>query len=389
MPPRTLDRLGDEIAELSVAPRCGHRPPARPHPRVRRPQRLEQRLPLLRRTGWPGAWGSTSGAARERVRVARALGTLPVPRAGARPRRAVVRQGPRADPRGHAGDRGAAAGRRPRGHRAARRAHRARLAAGGSPRRGARGGAPARGPRPARVSRTKTAWSSIRGPARARGRRRADAGAGRGARDARTSGAHAEPRAGRRPGAEAPTHGPAAGRRAGAARRDRAPPRARSRRPGRALPGRGPRRRRVLADADQPGQSVLEDGDARFRGNVAAPGVRRQPGGDAPRRRRPHRRRSAPGPARSRRRYGERSSIGTRAVASRAAGCRSAQGHHIHHWAHGGPTTLSNLRHAVSPSPPRRPRGGLPGRSRRRRRAAVPAAGWSRHTRCPAHRLAT
>ena len=40
----------------------------------------------------------------------------------------------------------------------------------------------------------------------------------------------------------------------------------------------------VLADPEQPGQSVLEDGRARFRGNVAAPGLRREPGGHAPRR---------------------------------------------------------------------------------------------------------
>src|SRR5436190_24387630 len=42
----------------------------------------------------------------------------------------------------------------------------------------------------------------------------------------------------------------------------------------------------VLADADQAGQSVLEDGAARSSWNVAAPGVRREPGGDAARRRR-------------------------------------------------------------------------------------------------------
>jgi len=38
----------------------------------------------------------------------------------------------------------------------------------------------------------------------------------------------------------------------------------------------------ALADPDQPGQSVLE-WRTRFRGNVAAPGVRREPGGDAAR----------------------------------------------------------------------------------------------------------
>ena len=40
----------------------------------------------------------------------------------------------------------------------------------------------------------------------------------------------------------------------------------------------------VLADAAQPGQSVLEERPARSRGNVAAAGVRREPGRDAARR---------------------------------------------------------------------------------------------------------
>ncbi len=51
----------------------------------------------------------------------------------------------------------------------------------------------------------------------------------------------------------------------------------------------------VLADAEQPGHSVLEDGVTRSRGNVAAPGVRREPRRHAARRgrargrgRRPH-----------------------------------------------------------------------------------------------------
>jgi hypothetical protein len=37
----------------------------------------------------------------------------------------------------------------------------------------------------------------------------------------------------------------------------------------------------ALADPDQPGQSVLEDGTHVFRRNVAAPGLRREPRGDA------------------------------------------------------------------------------------------------------------
>ena len=53
--------------------------------------------------------------------------------------------------------------------------------------------------------------------------------------------------------------------------------------------------------------------------------------------------RSAPGPGRFRRRSGARCTIGTVAAASLAAAVRFGQGHHIRHWAHGGPTTLSNL----------------------------------------------
>src|SRR5262244_1000421 len=44
-----LERLGDEIAELSAHLTRRHHTPPRPHPRVRRPPRLEHRVPLLRR----------------------------------------------------------------------------------------------------------------------------------------------------------------------------------------------------------------------------------------------------------------------------------------------------------------------------------------------------
>ena len=50
-----------------------------------------------------------------------------------------------------------------------------------------------------------------------------------------------------------------------------------------------------------------------------------------------------PVPERFRLRYGERYTIATAAAASRAAASRVGQGHHIRHWAQGGPTTLSNL----------------------------------------------
>src|SRR5207249_6395918 len=53
--------------------------------------------------------------------------------------------------------------------------------------------------------------------------------------------------------------------------------------------------------------------------------------------------RSARAGVRFRPRYGVRLNIATRAVASPAANRRLGQGHHIRHWARGGPTTLSNL----------------------------------------------
>jgi Domain of unknown function (DUF222)/HNH endonuclease len=51
-------------------------------------------------------------------------------------------------------------------------------------------------------------------------------------------------------------------------------------------------------------------------------------------------------------------------------GVRFGQGHHIRHWAQGGPTTLSNLALLCRP---RGPRGGLQGRTPVGRRASVPA----------------
>ena len=116
-----LDRLGDEIAELSV-----HLDAA-----------IVRLLDLIREFDGRGGWGNgfrscahwlswrvglDIGAAREKVRVARALGTLP-----------------RVDPRRHAGDRGATAGSGALRYRGARRANRAWLATGGSDRGGPRG----------------------------------------------------------------------------------------------------------------------------------------------------------------------------------------------------------------------------------------------------------
>ena len=81
----------------------------------------------------------------------------------------------------------------------------------------------------------------------------------------------------------------------------------------------------VLADPDQPGQSVARGRRARFRGNVAAPGLRREPGGDAARRGRTHvevgaRTRTIPPALRRALHHRDQ------AVASRAAGSRSVKG---------------------------------------------------------------
>jgi hypothetical protein len=70
-----------------------------------------------------------------------------------------------------------------------------------------------------------------------------------------------------------------------------------------------------------------------------------------------------------------------RALRYRDCGCRFpgcglpfGQGHHIRHWAHGGPTILSTLVLLCRRHHRAVPRGRLPGRASRRRRAAVPLA---------------
>ncbi len=146
-----LDRLGDEIAELSA------------HLDAATARLLDLIREFDARGGWNNgfpscaAWltwriGLAPGAAREHVRVARALGTLPLLAQALTGGGAVVLQGPGADARGHTGDRRAAAGGGAGRHDRARGADRAGLAAGGPARRGPRGGPAAREPGAARVS---------------------------------------------------------------------------------------------------------------------------------------------------------------------------------------------------------------------------------------------
>src|SRR3989449_11711683 len=110
-----LERLGDEIAELSA------------HLEAATARLLDLIREFDARQGWSNGFTSCAhwlswrvgldpGAAREKVRDARALGTLPRLDPCPRARRALVRQGPRPRPRRDTRDGGAPAGRRARRH---------------------------------------------------------------------------------------------------------------------------------------------------------------------------------------------------------------------------------------------------------------------------------
>ena len=103
-----LDRLGDAIAELSA------------HLEAATARLLDLIREFDARGGWGNGFRSCAhwlswrigldlGAAREKVRVARALGTLPLMAQALARGGVVVRQGPGPDPRRHSGDRSAAA----------------------------------------------------------------------------------------------------------------------------------------------------------------------------------------------------------------------------------------------------------------------------------------
>ena len=142
-----LDRLGDEIAELSA------------HLDATTARLLTLIREFDARGGWNtgfrscAAWlswrvGLDMGAARERVRVAHALGMLPR-LADALAQGALSYAKVRALTRVATPEtEGRLAGGGPRGNGRPCRAHRARLAPGGSPGRDAQGGPAARRPRP-------------------------------------------------------------------------------------------------------------------------------------------------------------------------------------------------------------------------------------------------
>ncbi len=138
----------------------------------------------------------------------------------------------------------------------------------------------------------------------------------------------------------------------------------------------------VLADPDQPGQSVLEDGarvSAETSRRLACDASRVVMRHDEDGRTVEVGARTRTIPPALRRALHHRD----RAAASRAAGCRSARDI----TSVTGPRRPDHAlepRPALPPAPPRGPRRGLPGRSRGRRRAAVPAAGWPAPPRGPA-----
>jgi hypothetical protein len=175
----------------------------------------------------------------------------------------------------------------------------------------------------------------IRGRLTPRGRGPAPQGAGRRPGGALPAAAGADA------GGRSTDHGAAAGRCPGAAGRERPAPGAGPRSSGRAVPGGRPRGRRRPGGRRVAGPVGPGGRAARSSWNVAAAGVRHHPGGDAPRRR---------GADRGGRRPDAHDPAGVTPGAPQprprvsVPGVRIAvrPGHHIRHWAQGGPTTLSN-----------------------------------------------
>ena len=378
-----LDRLGDEIAELSA------------HLEAASARLLDLIREFDARGGWGNGFRSCAALAElaDRTRPRRGPGEGPrgarpgdaaAPGPGPRPRRAVLRQGPGPDPRRHAGDRSAAARGGARRHGRPRRAHRARLALRGPQGRGAGGEATAREPGAARPPGRRRHGGASRA-AGAGGGRPVHEGAGRGPRDAVPAGPDAVTRSNdpaADPAAERPTMAQQQADALALLAETALAPRARSRRPGRALPGRGPRRRPGAGGSGSARPVRPRGRRARFRGNVAAPGVRREPRGDAARRGRAHR--GGRGPDAD-----DSAGIAARAPPPRPrlplSGLRAAVRPGPSHPSLGAgrPDHALEPRAALSPPSPRGARGGLSGRSTARRRASVPATGRPAAARRP------
>ena len=320
-----LDRLGDAIAELAA------------HLDAATARLLDLIREFDARGGWNSGFRSCAhwlswrvgldlGAARERVRVARALGTLPRLSEALRGGRAVLRQGARPDPRGHAGDGGASPRGGARRHRGPRRAHRAGLAPRGPKRRSARGrGVSTRG-------RSLQVYQDEDGTVVIRGRLAPEVGALLlraldAAREVLYQRSRPPGRSRRRPTqqrsrrAAAQQQADALALLAETALHHELDPGA----PGERYQVVVHVDAAVLADPTRPGQSVLEEGEPRFRGNVPAPGLRREPGGDAARSGGPSGRGRRPDPDDSARAAAGAAASGPRAAASRAATCGSGR----------------------------------------------------------------
>ena len=353
-----LDRLGDEIAELSA------------HLESATARLLDRIREFDARAGWNtgfrscAAWlswrvGLDAGAARERVRVARALGTLPrLAEALARGEvsyakvRAVTRVAtPETEERLLAVARAGTAEHVERIVRGWRRVDRRAEMRETSRQQATRGlyvYPDARGGRPP--------------PARARSRAGcalSEAYAGRGCAD----------------------DAAATGRRPGLARRDGVASQRRSGRRRRALSGRRPRRCRRPVRRRPAGPVRARRRRTRFRGNVSAPRVRREPRGDASRRRRPRRRdRSA--------HADDSSGAATSTSPPRSwlllprlwGSCRRRASHPP--LGARRPDDAVEPGTALSPPPPRRPRRGLPDHARPRWLTDVPVPCWPQHSGC-------
>jgi hypothetical protein len=177
--------------------------------------------------------------------------------------------------------------------------------------------------------------------------------------------------------------GAATSRRPGAARRGGAASRARSWRSRGALSGRGPRRCRRTGGLRCAWPISLRGRRARSSWNVSAPGVRRQPGRHATRLGRANNGDRRPNP---------HDSAG--AAAGSSLSRRRLPLSRLWHTLRPGPSYRSlgprrphyalESRSAMSPAPSRGPRGGFSSRSTAKWRAAIPSAGWPTDPRCPA-----